>query len=89
MRHTARLSSLLPKSQAAYELGRSSRAFLQAVIPGLPALAGTLIFVVILAGVSKDNLTDSFLWLTLVTIWALTVPHMIVTARLDRAALKN
>jgi Brp/Blh family beta-carotene 15,15'-monooxygenase len=89
MRHTARLSSLLPKSQAAYELGRSSRAFLQAVIPGLPALAGTLIFVVILAGVSQDNLTDSFLWLTLVTIWALTVPHMIVTARLDRAALKN
>ena len=89
MRHTARLTSLLPQSQAAYEAGRSSRAFLKAVIPGLPALAGTLIFVVILAGVSKDNLTDSFLWLTLVTIWALTVPHMIVTAKLDRAALKN
>jgi hypothetical protein len=27
--------------------------------------------------------------LTLVTIWALTVPHMIVTAKLDRAALRN
>jgi Brp/Blh family beta-carotene 15,15'-monooxygenase len=89
MRHTARLTSLLPKSQSAYESGNSQRAFLQAVIPGLPALVGTLIFVAVLAGISKDNLSDSFLWLTLVTIWALTVPHMMVTAKLDRAALKN
>jgi Brp/Blh family beta-carotene 15,15'-monooxygenase len=89
MRHTARLTSLLPKSQAAYENGKPATAFFNAVIPGLPALVGTLIFVVVLAGVSKDNLSDSFLWLTLVTIWALTVPHMIVTAKLDRAALKN
>jgi hypothetical protein len=62
---------------------------MNAVIPGLPALGGTLIFVVILSGISKDNLSDSFFWLTLVTIWALTVPHMLVTAKLDRAALKN
>jgi Brp/Blh family beta-carotene 15,15'-monooxygenase len=89
MRHTARLTSLLPKSKAAYETGKPVKAFLNAVAPGLPALAGTLIFVVFLAGISKDNLSDSFLWLTLVTIWALTVPHMIVTAKLDRAALKN
>jgi Brp/Blh family beta-carotene 15,15'-monooxygenase len=89
MRHTARLTSLLPTSRAAYEAGKPGKAFLKAVIPGLPALAGTLIFVVLLAGISKDNLSDSFLWLTLVTIWALTVPHMLVTAKLDRAALKN
>ena len=89
MRHTARLTSLLPNSRAAYETGKPVKAFLSAVAPGLPALAGTLIFVVVLAGISKDNLSDSFLWLTLVTIWALTVPHMIVTAKLDRAALKN
>jgi hypothetical protein len=89
MRHTARLTSLLPKSAAAYEEGKSGKAFLNAVIPGLPALGGTLIFVLVLAGISKDNLSDSFLWLTLVTIWALTVPHMVVTAKLDRAALKN
>ena len=89
MRHTARLTSLLPKSRAEYEAVRSGRALLSAVIPGLPALVGTLIFVIILAGISKDNLSDSFLWLTLVTIWALTVPHMLVTAKLDRAALKN
>ena len=89
MRHTARLTSLLPKSMAAYDAGRARKAFMSAVLPGLPALAGTLIFVVILGGISKDNLSDSFLWLTLVTIWALTVPHMLVTAKLDRAALKN
>jgi Brp/Blh family beta-carotene 15,15'-monooxygenase len=89
MRHTARLTSLLPRSIAAYERGNSRRAFALAVIPGLPALAGTLIFVALLAGFSHQNVSDNFFWLTLVTIWALTVPHMIVTAKLDRAALKN
>jgi Brp/Blh family beta-carotene 15,15'-monooxygenase len=89
MRHTARLTSLLPRSIAAYEAGRSWRAFTNAVIPGLPALVGTLIFVAFLAAFSHNNVSDSFLWLTLVTIWALTVPHMMVTAKLDRAALKN
>ncbi len=89
MRHTARLSSLLPRSLAAYEAGNSWQAFRSAVIPGLPALIGTLIFVALLAGFSHNNVSDSFLWLTLVTIWALTVPHMMVTAKLDRAALKN
>lgn len=89
MRHTARLSSLLPRSLNAYVRGKSSGAFMSAVIPGIPALFGTLIFVALLAGFSHNNLGDNFLWLTLVTIWALTVPHMAVTAKLDRAALKN
>jgi len=89
MRHTARLTSLLPNSESAYLRGRPGQAFTAAVIPGLPALAGTFIFVAILAGFSQQDLSDKFLWLTLVTIWALTVPHMIVTARLDRAALSK
>jgi Brp/Blh family beta-carotene 15,15'-monooxygenase len=89
MRHTARLTSLLLTSEAKYQSGKSFAAFLSAVIPGLPALAGTLIFVLVLAGFARESITDRFLWLTLVTIWALTVPHMMVTARLDRAALKN
>ena len=89
MRHTARLTSLLPRCLDAYERNNSRRAFALAVIPGLPALAGTLIFVALLAGFSQNNVSDTFLWLTLVTIWALTVPHMIVTAKLDRAALKK
>jgi len=89
MRHTARLTSLLPNSESAYLRGRPGQAFIAAVIPGLPALVGTFIFVVILAGFVQQDLSDKFLWLTLVTIWALTVPHMIVTARLDRAALNK
>jgi Brp/Blh family beta-carotene 15,15'-monooxygenase len=89
MRHTARLTSLLPNSESAYLRGRPGQAFAAAVIPGLPALAGTFIFVIVLAGFSQQDLSNKFLWLTLVTIWALTVPHMIVTAKLDRAALKK
>lgn len=89
MRHTARLTSLLPASQSKYQSGKSFDAFISAVVPGLPALAGTFIFVIVLAAFARESITDRFLWLTLVTIWALTVPHMMVTARLDRAALKN
>jgi Brp/Blh family beta-carotene 15,15'-monooxygenase len=89
MRHTARLASLLPRSQKFYQEGHPVKAFQMAVIPGLPALAGTLIFVLILAAFARESISDQFLWLTLVTIWALTVPHMLVTARLDRAALKK
>jgi hypothetical protein len=43
----------------------------------------------LLAGFSHQDISDKFLWLTLVTIWALTVPHMLVTAKLDRAALNK
>jgi len=89
LRHTARLTSLLPNSESAYLRGRPGQAFVSAVIPGLPALFGTIIFIAVLAGFSQQDLSDKFLWLTLVTIWALTVPHMLVTAKLDRAALKK
>ena len=89
LRHTARLTSLLPNSESAYLRGRGGQAFVAAVIPGLPALFGTIIFIAVLAGFSQQDLSDKFLWLTLVTIWALTVPHMLVTAKLDRAALRK
>ena len=89
MRHTARLTSLLPKSLSFYSQGRSLKAFRMAIVPGLPALFGTLIFVLVLAAFARESITDKFLWLTLVTIWALTVPHMLVTSRLDRIALKK
>jgi Brp/Blh family beta-carotene 15,15'-monooxygenase len=88
MRHTARLTSLLPKSQKAFAQCNEVGAFKAAVIPGLPALLGTMVFVVVLAVVSDQGISSSFLWLALVTVWALTVPHMIVTAKLDRAAFK-
>jgi Brp/Blh family beta-carotene 15,15'-monooxygenase len=89
LRHTARLTSLLPNSESAYLRGRGGQAFIAAVIPGIPALIGTIIFIALLAGFSSQDLSDKFLWLTLVTIWALTVPHMVVTAKLDRAALRK
>lgn len=89
LRHTARLTSLLPNSESAYLRGRGGQAIVAAVIPGLPALFGTIIFIAVLAGFSQQDLSDRFLWLTLVTIWALTVPHMVVTAKLDRAALRK
>jgi Brp/Blh family beta-carotene 15,15'-monooxygenase len=89
MRHTARLTSLLPGSLKAYERGSAFRAFKAAVLPGLPALLGTIIFVALLAGFTHQELSNSFLWLTLVSVWALTIPHMIVTAKLDRAAFKT
>ena len=88
MRHTARLTSLLPSSIASHNEGKSFKAFWYAVFPGLPALLGTFIFVGLLAAFSRTNIDSDFLWLTLVTVWALTVPHMLVTARLDRAALR-
>jgi Brp/Blh family beta-carotene 15,15'-monooxygenase len=89
LRHTARLTSLLPKSVAAYQQNKVGKAFWSAVIPGLPALIGTLLFVGCLTIFRNDDLSSSFLWNTLVTIWALTVPHMLVTARLDRKALSK
>jgi len=89
LRHTARLTSLLAKSESAYLAGDTKKAFWSAVIPGLPALVGTLLFVIGLSIFNGDQLSSTFLWNTLVTIWALTVPHMMVTARLDRKALSQ
>jgi Brp/Blh family beta-carotene 15,15'-monooxygenase len=89
MRHTARLTSLLPGSLKAYEQASEVGAFKAAVLPGLPALLGTIIFVALLAGFTHQELGNSFLWLTLVSVWALTVPHMIVTAKLDKSAFKT
>jgi hypothetical protein len=52
----------------------------------LPALVGTFVVAGILA-LSGRDFTDEFFWMALVVVWALTVPHMAVTAKLDRAAL--
>lgn len=86
MRHTARLTLSLPKSIENLNQGLRSQAFLSAVIPGLPALAGTFVVAAVLA-LSGQDFSDEFFWMALVVVWALTVPHMAVTAKLDRAAL--
>ena len=87
MRHTARLTLALPRSQKSYEEGRSTDAFLSAIWPGVPALVGTFVVAGIVIAFRGGSVSDQFLWITLVIVWALTVPHMAVTARLDRKAL--
>jgi Brp/Blh family beta-carotene 15,15'-monooxygenase len=86
MRHTARLTLSLESSQRAYESGNIRSAFLKAVIPGIPALVGTFLIAAILA-IGGQEFSDDFFWMALVVVWALTVPHMAVTAKLDRNAL--
>ena len=86
MRHTARLTLSLESSQRAYESGNIRSAFLKAVIPGIPALVGTFLIAAILA-IGGQEFSDDFFWMALVVVWALTVPHMAVTAKLDRSAL--
>jgi Brp/Blh family beta-carotene 15,15'-monooxygenase len=86
MRHTARLTLSLPRSSESLSKGLNRKAFTSAVIPGLPALIGTFVVAGLLA-LSGPDFTDEFFWMALVVVWALTVPHMVVTAKLDRAAL--
>jgi Brp/Blh family beta-carotene 15,15'-monooxygenase len=86
MRHTARLTLSLPRSIENLTQGMPRKAFANAVIPGLPALVGTFVVAALLA-LSGRDFTDEFFWMALVVVWALTVPHMAVTAKLDRAAL--
>ena len=88
MRHTARLTLNLKSSQKSISENRPARAFRQAVIPGLPALVGTFIVSLLLGVQTPGKLSDEYLWLSLVVVWALTVPHMMVTAKLDKAALR-
>ena len=86
MRHTARLTLSLPRSIENLTQGMLRKAFSNAVIPGLPALVGTFVVAGIMA-LSGRDFSDEFFWMALVVVWALTVPHMVVTAKLDRAAL--
>jgi Brp/Blh family beta-carotene 15,15'-monooxygenase len=86
MRHTARLTLSLPRSLENLNKGMLRKAFSHAVIPGLPALIGTFVVAGLLA-LSGQDFSDEFFWMALVVVWALTVPHMAVTAKLDRAAL--
>jgi Brp/Blh family beta-carotene 15,15'-monooxygenase len=88
MRHTARLTLNLPRSQSALANQRPLAAFWSAIWPGLPALLATFSIAAVIGFFTPEKLNDEFLWFTLVMVWALTVPHMIVTAKLDKAALR-
>lgn len=87
MRHTARLTLILPKAIAAAEKNNPLRSFLAAVVPGLPALFGTVVVALLIAVLDTSNIDSSYLWYLLVVVWALTVPHMMVTTKIDQSAL--
>jgi Brp/Blh family beta-carotene 15,15'-monooxygenase len=87
MRHTARVSLELKKSRMAHERGRPGQAFWQSVLAGIPALILVLGFVLYLALTMGNDLSAELLWYGLVVVWALTVPHMMLTLRLDVKAL--
>jgi beta-carotene 15,15'-dioxygenase len=87
LRHTGRLTFELPKAKAQHEAGNPSGAVWQAVKAGLPALILVLGFTLVLGLATGFDLAADALWYLLVVIWALTVPHMALTARLDAKAM--
>lgn len=89
LRHTGRLTLELPKATAAFDNGAPVKGFLHAVIPGLPALVGTMLVALGITIVGGWDPSASYLWFALVLVWALTVPHMALTARLDAKALSR
>jgi len=48
-----------------------------------------LIFSVWLAFTNSNSISDNLLWYLLVVTWALTVPHMALTARSDIKAMSE
>ena len=87
MRHTARLTLILPKAVSAAEKNKPFSSFMAAVVPGLPALIGTVVVALLIALLDTTNIDASYLWYLLVVVWALTVPHMMVTSRIDQKSL--
>jgi Brp/Blh family beta-carotene 15,15'-monooxygenase len=87
MRHTSRLTLILPKAIKEAERNNVKGSFLAVVIPGLPALFGALLVALVIALIDGKNIDGSYLWYLLVVVWALTVPHMIVTSKIDQKAL--
>jgi len=83
LRHTARLVSKLPTADGLARAGYWKGAIRGAITPGLYAIVGTFAIATILMIRSPGAFSSSLLWSTLVTIWALTVPHMATTARFD------
>jgi len=87
MRHTARLTLEFGPSLHQHELGRQWLSFWLAVRAGLPAVAIVLAFTVWLTVTKSASVSSNLLWYLLVVTWALTVPHMALTARSDLKAM--
>ena len=87
LRHTGRLTLEYEKSKALHAESKPWPSFFKAFNAGLPALVLVLGFTLVWAQVAGFSLPAELLWLLLVVIWALTVPHMALTARLDAKAM--
>lgn len=87
MRHTARLSLEFGPALRQHELGKPWMSFWLSVRAGLPAVVIVLAFSAWLAFTNGSSASDHILWYLLVVTWALTVPHMALTARSDLKAM--
>jgi len=88
VRHTARLVPKLPKAILFARSGNSLKAFLSAVIPGLYAVIGSIFIALGLMVFRPEYFDTGLLWTVLVIIWALTIPHMLTTAKFDLQRFK-
>jgi Brp/Blh family beta-carotene 15,15'-monooxygenase len=89
VRHTARLTLEFGPAMRQHELGRPWLSLWLAVRAGLPAVAIVLAFSAWLAASDSASASDHMLWYLLVVTWALTVPHMALTARSDLRAMTS
>jgi Brp/Blh family beta-carotene 15,15'-monooxygenase len=89
IRHTARLVPKLPSAMKKVAKGNPLASFFAAVIPGLYAILGIFVLGIFFVARGTTEFSSDFLWVILVIIWALTVPHMATTAKFDLRAFKN
>jgi len=87
IRHTARLTLEFGPALCQHQLRKPLLSFWLAVRAGLPAVAIVIIFVAVLAAKHSGSPSMHTLWYLLVVTWALTVPHMALTARSDMRAM--
>jgi Brp/Blh family beta-carotene 15,15'-monooxygenase len=88
LRHTGRLSLELKSATKLHGQDKSWAALGRAIWAGVPALFIVIVFTVVLGVVQGFEFGQDLLWYLLVVIWALTVPHMALTLRLDMKALR-
>ena len=89
IRHTARLVPKLPSAVQKVSSGKPLASFFAAVVPGLYAILGIFLIGIFFVARGTTEVSRDFLWVILVIIWALTVPHMATTAKFDLRAFKN
>jgi len=89
IRHTARLVPKLPSAMQKVSSGKPMASFFTAVTPGLYAILGIFVVAIFFVARGNTDISKDFLWVILVIIWALTVPHMATTAKFDVRAFKS